>query len=316
MWLLTSLQLVVSAYVGILRVVGMRRDTHRPFRPMLDHNRVYLTYTTQHTKPLCVNYIMQEAGSGEKTADRQCWECFKRRLVCDRTLPLCKKCPKAGKECSGYNEQKPLQWVEPGKVSLRPRKRDSPQKKFTIRPRNSETSAAIIASVPVTAHLEPSEPGPPEPIPQEQCLTLAYPLVEGPQVTPEAIELYESHLASLLVQEDKAAWWHNLEAEKQMKHIKLMATEAAAASGVGERIMRIGNQDQIKEVVERGQHWEAAVLLQSNQNPLAKIQRLLQVMQMNKLPSYDFLSDEICEVVHAVSYCRYALPDNVSILSS
>ncbi|KAF7681056.1 hypothetical protein GT037_000032 [Alternaria burnsii] len=66
--------------------------------------------------------------------------------------------------------------------------------------------------------------------------------------------------------------------------------------------MRIGNQDQIREVVERGQHWEAAALLQSNQDPLAKIQRLLRIMQVNKLPSYDFLSDETCEVVHAVNY--------------
>jgi hypothetical protein len=47
----------------------------------------------------------------------------------------------------------------------------------------------------------------------------------------------------LLVQEDKAAWWNDLDVEKRVKHITLMATEAAAASGVGERIMRIGNQD-------------------------------------------------------------------------
>ncbi|OAG16175.1 hypothetical protein CC77DRAFT_390393 [Alternaria alternata] len=245
---------------------------------------------------------MQEAGSGERIADRQCWECLKRRLVCDRTLPLCKKCPKAGKECPGYNEQKPLQWLEPGKVSLRPRKRNSPPKKFIFRPRTSGTSAAIVASVPVAAPCEPSEPGLAESISQEPCLTLAYPLFERSSITSEAIEIYESHLASLLVQEDRAAWWHDLDVEKRVKHITLMATEAAAASGVGERIMRIGNQDQIKEVVERGQYWEAAALLQSNRDPLAKIQRLLRVMQANKLPSYDFLSDETCEVVHAVNY--------------
>ncbi|CAN9174822.1 unnamed protein product [Alternaria alternata] len=245
---------------------------------------------------------MQEAGNGERIADRQCWECLKRRLVCDRTLPLCKKCPKAGKECPGYNEQKPLQWLEPGKVSLRPRKRNSPPKKFTFRPRTSGTSAAIVASVPVAAPCEPSEPGLAESISQEPCLTLAYPLFERSPITSEAIELYESHLASLLVQEDKAAWWHDLDVENRVKHITVMATEAAAASGVGERIMRIGNQDQIKEVVERGQYWEAASLLQSNRDPLAKIQRLLRVMQANKLPSYDFLSDETCEVVHAVNY--------------
>ena len=259
---------------------------------------------------------MQGAGSGERIADRQCWECLKRRLVCDRTLPLCKKCPKAGKECPGYNEQKPLQWLEPGKVSLRPRKRNSPPKKFTFRPRTSGTSAAIVASVPVAAPCEPSEPGLAESISQEPCLTLAYPLFERSSITSEAIEIYESHLASLLVQEDRAAWWHDLDVEKRVKHITLMATEAAAASGVGERIMRIGNQDQIKEVVERGQYWEAAALLQSNRDPLAKIQRLLRVMQANKLPSYDFLSDETCEVVHAVNYCTCTHADSMFILNS
>ncbi|KAI4921583.1 hypothetical protein J4E90_000009 [Alternaria incomplexa] len=123
------------------------------------------------------------------------------------------------------------------------------------------------------------------------------------QLTPEAIELSKSQLANLSVEEDKPAWWRDLDIEEQVDPIELTIAKAGAGCGVGERIMCIGNKDQIKEVVERGQHWEAALLLQSNQRPLAKIQRLLQIMEMNRLPSYDFLSDETHDVVQAVNYC-------------
>ncbi|KAF1978820.1 hypothetical protein BU23DRAFT_524363 [Bimuria novae-zelandiae CBS 107.79] len=61
-----------------------------------------------------------------RKAKRQCWECLKRRLVCDYTMPHCKKCLKRGlKECPGYDAQKPLQWVEPGKITSRERTKPS-----------------------------------------------------------------------------------------------------------------------------------------------------------------------------------------------
>lgn len=56
-------------------------------------------------------------------ANRQCWDCLKRRLVCDFTLPHCKKCLKNGRQCSGYDEKKPLQWVETGHVLSRKRRK-------------------------------------------------------------------------------------------------------------------------------------------------------------------------------------------------
>ncbi|KAF1938743.1 hypothetical protein EJ02DRAFT_409887 [Clathrospora elynae] len=68
---------------------------------------------------------MKTSEKGENKATRQCWECLKRRLVCDHTLPLCRKCEKAGRECSGYDDAKPLQWVETGMVTSRRRKKDS-----------------------------------------------------------------------------------------------------------------------------------------------------------------------------------------------
>ena len=246
---------------------------------------------------------MKRAESGEKKANRQCWECLKRRLVCDHALPHCKKCTKAGKDCPGYDEQKPLQWVQPGNVTSRRRKKDSPPKEYTIRPRDPERVVSIIPSLHDASFEGSSKSDSSEIVTLDESPILEWPIVEEPHITPEAIELYKCQLAALLVHEDKATWWHSLTAEEQTEHITLMAAETAAGSGVGERIMWIGSQRKLKEVVERGQYWEAAILLQSSRDPLAKLQRLLWIMEMNRLPSYDYLSNETCEVVQAVNYC-------------
>ncbi|PLB53538.1 hypothetical protein P170DRAFT_508133 [Aspergillus steynii IBT 23096] len=54
---------------------------------------------------------------------RQCWECRRRRLVCDSARPACNKCRAAGTECPGYSGNKPLKWITPGKVKSRNRGR-------------------------------------------------------------------------------------------------------------------------------------------------------------------------------------------------
>ncbi|KAM0808354.1 putative Fungal-specific transcription factor domain-containing protein [Seiridium cardinale] len=50
---------------------------------------------------------------------RQCWECLRRRLVCDSVRPVCNKCKATGVVCPGYEDKKPLKWVTPGKVTSR-----------------------------------------------------------------------------------------------------------------------------------------------------------------------------------------------------
>ncbi|KAL2266660.1 hypothetical protein VTJ83DRAFT_6012 [Remersonia thermophila] len=52
-----------------------------------------------------------------------CWECRRRRLVCDGTKPICKRCRAAGIVCPGYADRKPLTWLAPGRVVSRPRKK-------------------------------------------------------------------------------------------------------------------------------------------------------------------------------------------------
>ncbi|KAF2004178.1 hypothetical protein P154DRAFT_617399 [Amniculicola lignicola CBS 123094] len=62
------------------------------------------------------------AASKDDNHKRQCWECLRRRLVCDFARPGCKKCQTHGAECPGYGEKKPLKWLAPGKVKSRTRK--------------------------------------------------------------------------------------------------------------------------------------------------------------------------------------------------
>jgi hypothetical protein len=53
-----------------------------------------------------------------------CWECLRRKLVCDFARPGCDRCTRSGITCPGYGV-KPvrLKWLAPGQVKARNRKR-------------------------------------------------------------------------------------------------------------------------------------------------------------------------------------------------
>ncbi|KAI8631780.1 hypothetical protein F5Y19DRAFT_492734 [Xylariaceae sp. FL1651] len=53
---------------------------------------------------------------------KHCWECLRRRLVCDSTRPVCKRCCDNSIVCPGYDEKQPLRWVKPGRVTARTRR--------------------------------------------------------------------------------------------------------------------------------------------------------------------------------------------------
>ncbi|KAI0418931.1 hypothetical protein F5X98DRAFT_336721 [Xylaria grammica] len=64
--------------------------------------------------------------SGE-TPRKHCWECLRRRLVCDSVRPVCNRCRSSGLVCPGYEETQPLRWVKPGRVTARVRRRRQPK---------------------------------------------------------------------------------------------------------------------------------------------------------------------------------------------
>ncbi|KAH8195299.1 hypothetical protein TruAng_010522 [Truncatella angustata] len=69
---------------------------------------------------------MESTPSNQKAPEdvekRQCWECQRRRLVCDGIRPVCNKCKTNKVVCPGYEDKKPLVWLAPGKVTSRVRR--------------------------------------------------------------------------------------------------------------------------------------------------------------------------------------------------
>lgn len=74
----------------------------------------YSNFQATHQTPL----LLVEA------RQRQCWECLRRRLVCDFQVPRCRRCRASGIDCPGYREPSALRVksLAPGKVSCRQRK--------------------------------------------------------------------------------------------------------------------------------------------------------------------------------------------------
>ncbi|KAI0097566.1 hypothetical protein GGR51DRAFT_566416 [Nemania sp. FL0031] len=69
----------------------------------------------------------ETASATETTPRKHCWECLRRRLVCDSARPVCNRCRSNGIVCPGYGEQQPLRWVQPGRVTARNRNRRQPK---------------------------------------------------------------------------------------------------------------------------------------------------------------------------------------------
>jgi hypothetical protein len=90
-----------------------------------------------------------------EVSTRRCWQCVRRRLVCDLRRPSCLKCEKNGHICPGYASTKPLVWLPPGKVKSKvPRHGTAPEEDMassgppSIGPRQRHGRAHAIATAP------------------------------------------------------------------------------------------------------------------------------------------------------------------------
>ncbi|KAI8309182.1 hypothetical protein K4K61_002002 [Colletotrichum sp. SAR11_59] len=101
------------------------------------------------------------AGGGRK----QCWECQRRRVVCDAVRPVCGKCKATGVVCPGYEDKKPLTWLAPGKVKTRTWKRKKPATKKESSKTTSEQDSSPESNKAVTragsqmVYIFPPSPG-------------------------------------------------------------------------------------------------------------------------------------------------------------
>lgn len=233
---------------------------------------------------------MKVSETREKKADKQCWECLKRRLVCDYTLPHCRKCQKAGKECPGYNDQKPLQWVQTGKIISR-RSKNSGTSKFDLPPPPRKRSAPVRV-----LHLLPNSPL------DGESVKLRDPTYSSPPCDEENEDLAFWRSAFGVgwpTRNDRA---HHLTKDQHDTVICGLASIQATIAKDLERMFRAGGRARIEEIVAKGLDDEATKLLRTQRQPVKILKHLLNFMRSENLPYYDFLSDETSQVVQAVQY--------------
>jgi hypothetical protein len=176
---------------------------------------------------------------------------------------------------------------------------------YTIQSKGSATVASSLASLSIVGSggSEKSSSST-----TEEFESLGLPIFDEPPVTQEAINIYICQLTVALLRKENEVWWNGLTDDERERHIRLMATEQAAGIDVADRFLKIGNKNKLKDVVRRGQYSEAALILRTERNPLERLQRLLRVMELQDLPSYDHLSNDSCEVIQAVDYCMFSSP--------
>ncbi|KAH7409786.1 fungal-specific transcription factor domain-containing protein [Phaeosphaeria sp. MPI-PUGE-AT-0046c] len=221
---------------------------------------------------------MKKTESGENKATRQCWECLKRRLVCDHTLPGCKKCQRAGKECPGYDEQKPLQWVQPGKVTSRRGKKNSPPKIY-----------AITVEPPKCTELE------------SESTQISKPTQSIPPIDPFFDKIQSQSIFNPF-QSPKEEEWGYLSEDYYEKVEREAAYRDASEQAILDEIFGLGGRDKVQYIVRNGLEDEAKAMLKSEPYPLKRLQRLLHVMRSQDVPNYSYLSDETNDIVQAVNY--------------
>ncbi|KAF2846081.1 hypothetical protein T440DRAFT_247554 [Plenodomus tracheiphilus IPT5] len=236
---------------------------------------------------------MKLSESGDNRATKQCWECLKRRLVCDFTFPHCRKCHKTGKVCPGYDEQKPLQWVQNGKITSRRSKNDGTIKSHLPLPPSKSSASKVLSCISTSRSLEKehtvlADPSLPPPLDAEDEYLKFWRMVfKTGRATPQ----------------DRA---HPL-TKDQRKNImcELGNIQATIVQDI-DRMFRAGGRARIENIVSKGLHDEAAKLLRTQRQPVKILEHLLSYMRAEDLPFYDFLSDETSQVVQAVQYynCR------------
>lgn len=216
---------------------------------------------------------------GEPKATRQCWECSKRRLVCDCTLPHCRKCQKAGRQCSGYDDTKPLQWVQTGMVTSRRRKKkdNSPPKVYVATPTSSQDRQISCQDGGIFEHE-------------------FYGRMYENDYICEPVD-YEDALASFYEKQKGVP-------KVSAPELHVSAIKMTACANEAARIFKTWGRAKIEDVVEKGLHDEAAKILRSKRDPLRRLKRLVVVLHKYEVPNYAYLTNETSDVIQAVQYCK------------
>lgn len=120
---------------------------------------------------------------------RHCWECMRRRLVCDSAPGACNKCKNRGVVCPGYDDKKPLRWLTPGKVLSKPR-----------RPKNTAAAgdAASVTSLVPRATSQKKKTTKSKPRDESQTVKSATPAIHLEQSAIERYQLHRSDVSDIV----------------------------------------------------------------------------------------------------------------------
>ncbi|KAM0426418.1 hypothetical protein ACHAPT_008465 [Fusarium lateritium] len=77
---------------------------------------------------------------------KSCWECLKRRLVCDLGRPGCKKCQSRDFECPGY-DKKPLKWLQPGQTRSKGRRAKNESNVIQLSLRDTTEATTLFEAI-------------------------------------------------------------------------------------------------------------------------------------------------------------------------
>lgn len=223
--------------------------------------------------------------SEESRANRQCWECHKRRYACDRTLPSCKKCQKANKDCPGYNDQKPLLWIQPGRVSLRPKSKNRPTKFYGELGKHSVDDDVGSA---------PKEP---------QKLHRGDPR-EGSTMCGEEKGFPQLH-SSASTSERDIELLNRLSQKRPNKVSFVQSMQEEEAHQIVLDILSLDSEVKTKRMAVNQPRRIIADETQSQDGDvITRMKHLLLRFYSANPPAHDYLSNETLELVQGVSYCK------------
>ena len=125
--------------------------------------------------------MAETSNQADPQPHEQCWECRRRRLVCDGTQPVCAKCRAAGIVCPGFADKKPLTWLAPGQVMSRAGRKKAPRKTC-----NNKTQRPRVKPAPATPRSDSTSDDPGASPPHDLLIGTPF------ELRPEVCDVFEA----------------------------------------------------------------------------------------------------------------------------
>lgn len=106
---------------------------------------------------------------------KPCWECLKRRLVCDLGRPGCQKCQSRDTECPGY-DKKPLKWLHPGQTRSKGRRAKNESNVIQLALKDTTEATTLFEAIEYCTYSPSDAPDSPAHVPTHQTMSTFAPI--------------------------------------------------------------------------------------------------------------------------------------------